>query len=138
VIETRIAMVGAGYFAQFQLEGWRDAGAPVVALCDLDAARAHALALRHGGPRCFMAAADMLDAMHPALVDVVLPPHAQAAVVRAALERCIPTICQKPFGADLAEAEALTAFAEAQRTPLVVHENFRFTPWFRECRQRFG
>lgn len=21
------------------------------------------------------------------------------------------------------------------RTPLVVHENFRFTPWFRECRR---
>jgi D-apiose dehydrogenase len=135
VTETPIAMVGAGYFAQFQLEGWRDAGAPVVALCDLDAARAHALALRHGGLRCFTAAADMLDAMQPTLVDVVLPPQAQAAVVRAALERRIPTICQKPFGADLAEAEAMTAFAEAQATPLVVHENFRFAPWFRECRR---
>ncbi len=29
-VTDRIAMVGAGYFAQFQLEGWRDAGAPVV------------------------------------------------------------------------------------------------------------
>jgi D-apiose dehydrogenase len=134
-MSDRVVMVGAGYFAPFQLEGWRDAGAPVVALCDIDAARANALSQRFGAPRCFTAAADMFDAMQPTLVDVVLPPAAQAAVVRAALERRIPTICQKPFGADLAEAEALTAFAEAQRTPLVVHENFRFTPWFRECRR---
>lgn len=133
--EERVAMVGAGYFAQFQLEGWRDAGAPVVALCDLDGERSRQLARQHGDPRCFTNAADMFDAVQPSLVDVVLPPQAQARVVRAALERRIPTICQKPFGVDLAEAEALTAFAQAQGTTLVVHENFRFTPWFRECRR---
>jgi D-apiose dehydrogenase len=128
-------MVGAGYFAQFHLEGWRDSGAPVMALCDLDSARAEALAKRYESPRCFASASEMFDAVRPTLVDVVLPPHAQAEVVRAALQRRIPTVCQKPFGADLAEAEALTAFAEAQGTLLVVHENFRFTPWFRECRR---
>lgn len=134
-MQERIVIVGAGYFAQFQLEGWRDAGAPVVALCDLDAARAGALAARFGVARCYAEAGAMFDAEKPALVDVVLPPAAQAAVVRAALERGIPTICQKPFGADLLQAEAMTALAESQRTPLVVHENFRFTPWFRECRR---
>ncbi len=134
-MEERVAMVGAGYFAQFQLEGWRDAGAPVVALCDLDGERAKLLARQHGDPRCFTNAADMFDAVQPSLVDVVLPPQAQARVVRTALERRIPTICQKPFGVDLAEAEALTEFAQAQGTTLVVHENFRFTPWFRECRR---
>jgi predicted dehydrogenase len=121
-------MVGAGYFAQFQLEGWRDCGAPVVALCDLDLARAEALAARFGVPHCSANAGRMFDAVRPTLVDVVLPPAAQAGVVRAALERGIPTICQKPFGTDLAQAEEMTTFAEAQRAPLVVHENFRFTP----------
>ena len=59
---------------------------------------------------------------------------AQRAVVQLALERHIPTICQKPFGVDLAQAEAMVALAEKHNTLLVVHENFRFTPWFRECR----
>jgi D-apiose dehydrogenase len=131
----RIAMVGAGYFAQFQLEGWRDAGTPVAALCDTDLPRAEALAARFGVPRCFSDADAMFDAVQPDLVDVVLPPAAQAGVVHAALQRQIPTICQKPFGIDLAEAEAMTALAEQQHTPLVIHENFRFTPWFRECRR---
>ncbi len=131
----RIALVGAGYFAQFHLEGWREAGAPVVALCDLDSGRAEALARRFSVPACFAAAGAMFDAVQPTLVDVVLPPAAQAAVVRAALQRGIPTICQKPFGLDLQQAEALAALAAAQKTLLVVHENFRFTPWFRECRR---
>ena len=134
-MSERIVMVGAGYFAAFQLEGWRDAGAAVAALCDLDLARAQALAGRFGIAHTFNDAAAMFDAIEPTLVDVVLPPAAQAGVVRAALERGIPTICQKPFGIDLAEAEALTAHAEARHTLLAVHENFRFTPWFRECRR---
>jgi len=134
-MSPRIAMVGAGYFAQFQLEGWADAGAPVQALCDLNPARAHALAACHGVPGTYTDVAAMLDAVQPTLLDVVLPPAAQRPVVEAALVRRIPVICQKPFGDDLAQAEAMTALAERQNTPLVVHENFRFTPWFREFRR---
>ena len=131
----RVAMMGAGYFAQFHLEGWRDAGAPVAALCDLDLARADALALRFDVAGRFIDVNAMLDAVRPELLDVVLPPQAQAAVVHAALERRIPVICQKPFGVDMAQARAMTQAAKAQNTPLVIHENFRFTPWFREARR---
>jgi D-apiose dehydrogenase len=131
-MSERIAMVGAGYFAQFQVEGWRDAGAPVVALCDQDAARAQALADRFGVANCYTDILAMLDQERPTLLDVVLPPAAQEPIVRAALERGIPTICQKPFGIDLVQAKAMTALAEAAGVPLVIHENFRFTPWFRE------
>ena len=131
----RIAMVGAGYFAQFHLEGWRDAGAPVVALCDVDLARAQALAARFGVAQVFSDARAMLDAVQPMLLDVVLPPAAQAGVVLQALQAGVATICQKPFGLDLAQARSMATQAEALRVPLVVHENFRFTPWFRECRR---
>ncbi len=131
----RVAMVGAGYFAQFQLEGWRDAGAPVLSLCDTDTRRAGQLARRFDVAATFDDAVAMMDAVRPDLLDVVLPPAAQAAVVMAALERGIPTICQKPFGTDLAQARAMADASTQSRTPLVVHENFRFTPWFRECRR---
>jgi D-apiose dehydrogenase len=134
----RIAMVGAGYFAQFQLQGWRDAGATVVGLADIDSARADTLAQRFDVPRTFADAQAMLDALQAGgidVVDVALPPQAQAAVVRAALERGLPTICQKPFGRDYADAHALSELASMRKVPLAVHENFRFTPWFRECRR---
>lgn len=131
----RVVMVGAGYWAQFQVEGWRDAGAPLVAICNRNVDAAETLAARYDVPQTYSDVARMLDAERPTLVDVVLPPVAQEPVVRAAIERGIPTICQKPFGVDLAQANAMTAMAEAAGVPLVVHENFRFAPWFREMRR---
>ncbi len=129
----RVAVIGAGYFAAFHLEAWRACGAEVVALCDLERSRAEALGSRFDVRAVFSDAHQLLDRAQATLIDVVLPPAAQGTVVRAALERRLPTICQKPFGRDLAEAQALAAAAQAAKTPLVVHENFRFTPWFREC-----
>ena len=133
----RVLMLGAGYFARFQLAGWQAAGAQVVGLCDLDAARAAALANEFGIPLASTGsdAAALIDALAPDLVDVVLPPAAQAPVVRLSLRCGLPTVCQKPFGIDLADAQAMAAAASASGVPLVVHENFRFTPWFREARR---
>lgn len=128
-------MVGAGYWAQFQLEGWCAAGTPVVALCNRTAAKAAPLASRFAVPRCYTDLAQMLDAVQPTLLDVVLPPEVQEDAVRAALERGIPVICQKPFGVNLEQARAMTTLARQHATPLVIHENFRFAPWFRECRR---
>ena len=47
-MSTRIAVVGAGYFAQFHVQGWQAAGATVVAICDIDPAKAQALSNRFG------------------------------------------------------------------------------------------
>ena len=132
---ARVIVVGAGYFAASHMEGWRDCGAEVVAVCDLDAPRAAALGKRFGVARSGVDAAQLMDDLRPTLVDVVLPPAAQAPVLAQTLQRRIPTICQKPFGLGWAQARALAQQAQAQGTPLVVHENFRFTPWFRECRR---
>lgn len=131
----RIAVVGAGYFAAFHLEGWQACGAPAVALCDIDPGPAAAQAKRFGIGRSFTDLQALLDEVQPTLVDVVLPPQAQHGVVAAVLARGIPVICQKPFGQHLQQARELAALAARMRTPLVVHENFRFTPWFRECRR---
>ena len=134
-MSTRIAVVGAGYFAQFHVQGWQAAGATVVAICDIDPAKAQALSNRFGIGQVFGDARAMIDSVAPDLVDVVLPPSAQAPVVIAALAQGIPTVCQKPFGANVDEAIAMTEEAERRNTPLVIHENFRFSPWFRECKR---
>lgn len=134
-MRTRVVMVGAGYFAQFHLEGWVAAGAPVHALCDTQIERAQTLASRFGIAHVFSDCNVMFEHMSPELIDVVVPPAQQKAVVEAALARRVATICQKPFAASYSEALALNQNAQQARVPLVVHENFRFTPWFRECRR---
>ena len=78
---------------------------------------------------------EMLDALRPDLLDVIVPPAAHATAVALALDRRIATICQKPFTGSWGAANELVRQAAARRTILLVHENFRFCPWFREARQ---
>ncbi len=133
--QHRVLVVGAGYFAAFHLQAWRDLGVQVVGLVDLDQKRCESMAERFAIPDTFSDAQRAIAGTQPSLVDVVLPPAAQAEVVRASLLQRVPAICQKPFGRDWPEALAMTDLSRVQATALVVHENFRFAPWFRECRR---
>jgi D-apiose dehydrogenase len=132
----RVAVVGAGFFSQFHLEGWAQIpGVEVVGLCDPDTAKAGALARRFGIGKTYDKLPDLLHDAAPELVDVVTPPASQAGILDVLLPTGLPVICQKPFGTSYAQALAFTRIAQAYATPLVVHENFRFMPWFREARR---
>lgn len=138
----RVAAVGAGYFSQFQYQGWsnmaRDGLVEVVGLANRDLAKGQALAERHAVPRAFGSVEELLDATRPDLLDIITPPATHRAFVQAAVERGVAAICQKPFGLDYADAVAITEMAERAGVPLIVHENFRWEPWYREARRLVG
>jgi D-apiose dehydrogenase len=131
----RIGLIGAGYFSQFHLRGWQQCGATVVAVCDIDKARAEQTASRfdvaskYSDPNALLARDD-LD-----VIDIALPPAHQFDVVNAALEHRFPVICQKPFAVSYAQAHKLASRADQLGVPLIVHENFRFMPWYREAKR---
>jgi D-apiose dehydrogenase len=132
----RVAGVGAGYFAQFHLEGWRGIDAvDYVGLCDADRGKAEALAARFGIREVFADAATMLDRLRPDLFDIVTPPATHRALVATGAARGVPMICQKPLAPSYAEALEIVESAERASTLLVVHENFRFQPWYREAKR---
>ena len=132
----RVAVVGTGYFSRFHYRAWRRmADVELVALHAEEAARGAAVAAEHGVPRVFDDVARMLDATRPALVDLVTPPPSHAPLAALCIERGIPVVCQKPFCTDLDAALALVRRAEAGGGLVVVHENFRFQPWYREIRR---
>lgn len=133
IAPRRIAVVGAGYFSPFHLQGWQEiAGVEVVALCDLDSAKAQALADKFGIKQVYSQLSALLDAVSPDLVDIVTPPASQAALLELLYASYIPVICQKPFGVSYAQAQALVQAADAHGLTLIIHENFRFMPWYRE------
>jgi predicted dehydrogenase len=104
--------------------------AELVAVCDREVARAE-----QAGVAAYSDLTSMLSDHAPDLLDIILPPDAQAEAIRMALARGIPWIvCQKPFCRSLDEAQALTAEAREAGAKLVVHENFRFQPWYRAIR----
>ena len=133
----RVAVIGAGYFSQFHFDAWRRI--PEIALvgvCDRDEGRARAVAMADGVPPIFTDVEVMLDVTRPDLIDIVAPPGAHLDIVRAAAARRIAAICQKPFCRDIAEAEQAVALAERAGSLLVVHENFRFQPWYGEIKRQ--
>ncbi len=133
---VRVAGIGAGYFSRFHLEGWRDVpDAELVGWCDADPAKAAAAAREFGLPHTFSDAAAMLDALEPDLVDILTPPPSHAALVALAHARGIPVICQKPLTPSWAESSAMAAAEKASGVLCVVHENFRFQPWYREAKR---
>jgi predicted dehydrogenase len=135
-MSLRVAAVGAGYFSQFQYLGWQNIeNAQCVALANRDAAKGREMAQRFGVPQVFERLEPMLDEVRPDLLDIITPPGTHRAFVAAAIERGIPVICQKPFGENAADAIAITELAERAGVPLVVHENFRWEPWYREAKR---
>lgn len=134
--KLRVATVGTGYFSQFHYDAWaRIPEVELVAVADLDRGKAEDCARKYGMARAFVSVADMLDAVEPDLLDIIVPPAAHEALIDEAIARRIPTICQKPFCATLAQAEAATARAQAAGVPVIVHENFRFQPWHVKARE---
>jgi D-apiose dehydrogenase len=132
----RVAAVGAGYFSQFQYVGWKAiSDVELVAMANRDAERRAAVASRFGIRQTFADIEELLDAVRPDLVDIITPPPTHRRCVAAAVARRIPAICQKPFGVDYADALAMTELAERAGVPLVVHENFRWEPWYREIKR---
>lgn len=127
----RVACVGAGYFSRFHYESWaRDDRVTIVGSCDRDLEKAEATGLP-----AFQDVTAMIAQTQPDLLDIILPPAAHAETVRAAIAAGVKTmICQKPFCASLAQARAVVAQAKAAGVTIIIHENFRFQPWYRRIK----
>jgi predicted dehydrogenase len=132
-----IALAGAGMISWFHLVGWRNLGDRVrlVAVSDPNRPQAQKRADEFGIAKVYedrdaMLAGEEIDAL-----DVASPRETHAAWVEAAMAKGIDVICQKPLTPTLAEAEALVrraaGISTASGARLMIHENWRFRPWYR-------
>lgn len=128
----RVAGVGAGYFSQFHYKSWqRIDNVDLIGVCDTDLDRARAI-----DPGCaFAGVEEMIALVSPDLVDIITPPASRLAVVEAVTASGLPMIVQKPLADDLMDAQDLARVARKAGIPMLVHENFRFQPWYREARR---
>ena len=128
----RVACLGAGYFAGFHYEAWRKLQrVRLVGACDRDLEKARATGLS-----AFEDLDTMLKMASPDLLDIITPPPTHWPAIKAAISKGVRAIiCQKPFCTSLSEAREAAALADEAGVVLVVHENFRFQPWYRAIRQ---
>lgn len=130
-----MATVGCGYFSRFHHEAWHRLDVDHVAVCDRDVVKAEEFSRRYGVAKVYDSFEDMIEHTRPDLVDLILPPAEHYRHVQQALEHGAHVICQKPFTTGIEEAAEVVDAAAARGCMVVVHENFRFQPWYRKIKQ---
>jgi len=134
--KIRVAAVGAGYFSRFQYAAWhRIAETELVGICNRSIAPAKELARQYNIAGVYSNFEQMLDDCKPDLVDIITPPETHAACVKAAVDRGLFAICQKPFTPKLEEAQRLVEYISSKKAKVVIHENFRFQPWYQQIKK---
>jgi len=132
----RFAMLGCGYWSQFQLAGWMELeGAQPVALYNRTLSKAQALGERFGVARTYDDVEKLLDSEELDFVDIVTNVETHAEIVDAAARRGLPVICQKPMAPDLPTAERMVQTCLDADVPLWIHENWRWQHPIREFRR---
>jgi predicted dehydrogenase len=123
---VRCALVGVGMIGTEHaaiLSALPDAELAVVV--DTDAERVAAV------PEGARFTTDLAEALATPGLDAVFvctPQHVHRPVVEAALARGLAVFSEKPFAADLADADAMVAAAERAPGPLVIGHTLRFHP----------
>jgi predicted dehydrogenase len=129
-------MIGAGFFAQFQAEAWqRIPAAEIVAVADAAPGKAREFAARFGIPRAYESVEEMLDREQPEFADIATRPESHRELTRLAAGRGMHVICQKPLAPAWEDCLAMVQACEQAGVRLLVHENWRWQPWYREARR---
>jgi D-apiose dehydrogenase len=139
----RVGVIGAGYFSAFHFDAWsRMNDVHVVACCDLNLESITKISASYTRPdrepmKCFTDFRQMLDECELDFVDIITRPDTHFEIASAAADRGMAVLCQKPLAPSYSEAVQLVEKIEAAGGRMMVHENFRFQPWYRETKQIF-
>jgi nucleoside-diphosphate-sugar epimerase len=128
--ETKVALLGAGFIADFHVEALRRAdGVRVVGACDLTRSRADRLASRAAGgqARGYSDLAQMLAEARPDVVHVLTPPEAHDAPMRIILDHGVSVFAEKPLAVRSDVATELAKLADARGVSLGTGHNFLFS-----------
>jgi predicted dehydrogenase len=134
----RIAVAGMGARGQDWVREVRAApGFELAACVDLDPTALQRASARFGisSDQCFIDLGTALDTNGFQAVIVATPPDCHATPCEAALDRKLATLVEKPFTPRLSEAVRLVSLADANRTPLLVAQNYRYLRSFRTVKR---
>ncbi len=131
-----IGVIACGGITGDHLKSYRKAGLRVVALCDVDRARAeqrrdefYPQAAVHRDYREVLAREDV------EVADLAAHPHQRVEMLQAALEAGKHVLSQKPFVLDLDFGARMADLADAQGVKLAVNQNARWAPHYSYVRQ---
>jgi predicted dehydrogenase len=126
----RVAVIGAGNWAiEAHIPGWqRDPRCEVVALCDIDGARAREVAQRFGIAHATTEADEVIARADVDVVDVCTGDRGHFPLTMAALAAGKHVLCEKPVNHDHRETRRAAALARAKGLKTKLGFTFRYSP----------
>ncbi|SIN78727.1 Predicted dehydrogenase [Singulisphaera sp. GP187] len=131
----RGGLIGCGYVSQYHLEAWKTVpNARIVALCDRDPERLERAGRILPG-QAYRDAAELLSHEHLDFVELCTGPESHRELVALAARHGVHVLCQKPSAAVRSDLQAMIASCAAGSVRLMIHENWRFRPWYRTLKR---
>ena len=128
--------IGTGYFSHFQFEAWkRIEQVEILAVCGTSVEKAQKICDTYGFKNAYADLNEMLLVEQPDFIDIITPPNTHLQMCQMAVDHGVHIICQKPLAPTLREAEQIADLIEKSNVRMMVHENFRFMPWYREIKK---
>jgi predicted dehydrogenase len=135
-VKLRGVGVGAGYFSRFQYEAWtRIPEVAITAIYNRTESKARTRMAEFGIPRYYADYRKMIDAERPDFVDIITPPDTHSAFCEYAVQKGVAIVCQKPLAPTFEEARRIVETARRHNVRFMVHENWRWQPWYRQIKQ---
>ncbi len=134
--ELRFAILGTGFWSQFQLTAWQEvAGTECVAIYNRTRDKAEALANQYGVPQVYDNVERMFRDEELDFVDIITDVATHRPFVLLAAQHKVSAICQKPLADSLEAAQQMAETCSAAGTRLFVHENWRWQTPLRAFKQ---
>jgi len=127
-MSLKIGIIGAGGMLRFHAEGFRSAGAEIVAVADAAPGAAAKAAAQWGAAASFESADAMLAAVPLDAVSIIVPNKFHAPLAVQCLEAGKHVFCEKPPALNAGEVAAMIAAAEKSGRRLMFNFNNRARP----------
>ena len=113
--KLRVAAIGAAGRATSNINGLADAGAEIVALCDVDTRRTDAMRKKFPNAPFFTSHTEMMDKLDKQIdgVTIGVPDHWHASLAIEMLKRGKHVQCEKPLAQSFGEVDQMIAAANA-------------------------
>ncbi|HZW98569.1 MAG TPA: Gfo/Idh/MocA family oxidoreductase [Trueperaceae bacterium] len=121
----RVAIIGTGSISQAHYDGFRAAGANVVALCDVNPVQLAARATAWGVDRTYSDFGEMFAAGGIDAVSIAAPTAVHHPATMAAAKAGVHVLVEKPIALDLGLADEMIAACDGAGVKLVVNHQLR-------------
>ena len=121
------ALIGCGFFAENHILAWKELrNIEIICVCDLDIKKANKFKSKFNILHSYSSIELMLKKHKIDFVDVVTTMETHLDICKILSKYKIPTSIQKPFAENLSNAKKIVSLYKKNKTPLMVHENFRW------------